>query len=311
MHPAPSVILFTTASGLGFGMMALLGLGFGPTGTVSGPLTAFIAFVLAGGGLAASTFHLGNPQRALLAFTQWRSSWLSREGCVSVALMLLFGLFAFDWAISGEPMRLLGLICTVLAVLAVFCTAMIYGQLKTVPRWSNPFTPAMFFGAALSSGMIALGFADALAGETPPLISGFLVIIGSAAVYAYRRSVMKITLAEAGHSPESATGLGALGQVRLLEGPHSQPNYLMKEMVFQVGRKHAEKLAVLSVIFGLFAPLFLYIICRDAEAFSLSPSVGAFGLGLALLLNLGGALASRWLFFAEAQHVVGLYYGKR
>jgi len=29
---------------------------------------------------------------------------------------------------------------------------------------------------------------------------------------------------------------------------------------------------------------------------------------LALILHLGGAFASRWLFFAEAEHVVGLYY---
>jgi len=32
---------------------------------------------------------------------------------------------------------------------------------------------------------------------------------------------------------------------------------------------------------------------------------------LALISHLGGAFASRWLFFAEAEHVVGLYYGKR
>ena len=32
---------------------------------------------------------------------------------------------------------------------------------------------------------------------------------------------------------------------------------------------------------------------------------------LAALSHLIGVLASRWLFFAEAEHVVGLYYGKR
>ena len=38
-----------------------------------------IAYALASGGLIASTFHLGHPERAIKAFTQWRSSWLSRE----------------------------------------------------------------------------------------------------------------------------------------------------------------------------------------------------------------------------------------
>jgi DMSO reductase anchor subunit len=32
---------------------------------------------------------------------------------------------------------------------------------------------------------------------------------------------------------------------------------------------------------------------------------------LAVLAHIAGVFASRWLFFAEAEHVVGLYYGKR
>ncbi len=87
MHPAPSVILFTTLSGLGFGLLILLGLGYP---SVTG-WTAFvffaIAYVLAVGGLLFSTFHLGHPERALKAFSQWRSSWLSREGWLAVATL--------------------------------------------------------------------------------------------------------------------------------------------------------------------------------------------------------------------------------
>ena len=33
--------------------------------------------------------------------------------------------------------------------------------------------------------------------------------------------------------------------------------------------------------------------------------------GLAVLLHIAGVACLRWLFFAEAEHVVGLYYGKR
>ena len=32
---------------------------------------------------------------------------------------------------------------------------------------------------------------------------------------------------------------------------------------------------------------------------------------IAVLSHVIGVFASRWLFFAEAEHVVGLYYGKR
>ena len=38
---------------------------------------------------------------------------------------------------------------------------------------------------------------------------------------------------------------------------------------------------------------------------------GMLGLPLAVLTHLIGAFAARWLFFAQAEHVVGLYYGKR
>ena len=68
MHPAPSVIIFTTLSGLGFGMLFFLGLGLP---AVSG-MTAFVLFAIAFGlsvaGLVASTFHLGHPERAWKAF---------------------------------------------------------------------------------------------------------------------------------------------------------------------------------------------------------------------------------------------------
>jgi DMSO reductase anchor subunit len=69
MHPAPSVIFFSTFSGLGFGLLFWLGLGIpGVTG-----FSAFafftIAYLLAVGGLISSTFHLGHPERALKAFT--------------------------------------------------------------------------------------------------------------------------------------------------------------------------------------------------------------------------------------------------
>ena len=83
MHPAPSVILFTSLSGLGFGLLVFLGIGaLVPTGWVAFVFFA-IAYLLAVGGLLASTFHLGHPERFLKAFTQWRSSWLSREAWAS------------------------------------------------------------------------------------------------------------------------------------------------------------------------------------------------------------------------------------
>jgi len=310
MHPANSVILFTTLSGLGFGMMVWLGLGLGPSGDVAGPITAFLALCFAGVGLVSSTFHLGNPQRALKAFSQWRSSWLSREGCVSVVLMTIFFVFTVLWWMGDRNMAL-GAVSAALAVLAIICTAMIYGQLKTVPKWNSVWTVPMFLGFAGAGGLLATSAASAMAGEAIDVSIGMGLLASSALVYIHRRATQMTSLASAGHSPESATQLGKIGKVRLLEPPHSSPNYLMKEMVFQVGRKHADKLALFATILGLFAPLFLFIIFREAGGFGLAAGLQVPGLILALILHLAGALCSRWLFFAEAEHVVGLYYGRR
>ena len=91
MHPAPSVILFTTLSGIGFGLLAFLGLGLPlVTGWLAFAFFA-VAYLLAVGGLLASTFHLGHPERALKAFSQWQTSWLSREAWAAVGALVVMG----------------------------------------------------------------------------------------------------------------------------------------------------------------------------------------------------------------------------
>ena len=98
----------------------------------------------------------------------------------------------------------------------------------------------------------------------------------------------------------SATGLGNMGQVRAFAPPHTGNNYLLKEMVHVVGRAHAQKLRIFAFALGFVVPIVLLLL----------PFNHFFGL-LAVASHVAGILASRWLFFAEAEHVVGLYYGKR
>ena len=98
MHPAYSVLIFTTASGAGYGLLILLCLA-GAVGMVSASLwlglVGFgLSFGLVTAGLLASTFHLGHPERACRAMSQWRSSWLSREGVMAILTYAPAGLFA-------------------------------------------------------------------------------------------------------------------------------------------------------------------------------------------------------------------------
>ena len=112
MHPAFSIIFFTSASGLGYGLLALLGI-LGPLGILPpDQILGFVALALALGaisaGLMSSAAHLGHPERALRAFSQWRSSWLSREGVASVATYIPAGLFGIGWVFLVHDRRPLG-----------------------------------------------------------------------------------------------------------------------------------------------------------------------------------------------------------
>ena len=74
---------------------------------------------------------------------------------------------------------------------------------------------------------------------------------------------------------------------------HIQVNHI-------IGRKHSQKLRVIAILLFAGVPLILL-------ALPFSHTLAA----LAVISHVAGALAARWLFFAEAEHVVGLYYGKR
>ena len=154
MHPAFSIVLFTTLSGAGYGLLFTIGL-TAPAGLVAenrwlGLVVMAIGMALVAAGLIASTFHLKHPERAWRALTQWRSSWLSREGVMALltfvpALVFAAGWVLFEdvngvWAIAGALMALGALI-------TVICTAMIYRSLKTVRYWYNTWTMPTFLTA--------------------------------------------------------------------------------------------------------------------------------------------------------------------
>lgn len=290
MHPALSVILFTTFSGLGFGLLFWLGLGQpAPTGWIA---FSFFALAYAGavGGLLASTFHLGHPERAHLALTQWRTSWLSREGIAAIATLLVGAIYAAGLVFFGTRIAPLGWLTSLGCLATVFTTAMIYAQLRTVPRWRHWTTPALFLTLSLAGGAILSNNGVAA-----------LVLLAAAAV------LQLVTwiggdrrLAQSGTTLATATGLGDIGTVRAFMPPHTGSNYLLREFVHVVGRRHALQLRVIGLILAFGVPIPL-----------LAAGLGHITALVAVLAHLAGVLCLRWLFFAQAEHVVGLYYGKR
>ncbi len=141
MKPSFSVILFTVLSGAGFGLWTWLGLALGlavyAPGVNAVMLPLACGFVLAAGGLLASTWHLGKPLRAWRGLTQWRSSWLSREAVLALLTFVpVLALAALRHAERGSlVVRGTGLLLALLALATVYCTARIYTSLKPIAAW--------------------------------------------------------------------------------------------------------------------------------------------------------------------------------
>lgn len=290
MHPASSVIIFTVLSGFGFGSLFWLALGTPAVTGVNAFFPYLLAFGLSVAGLVSSTFHLGNPQRAWRAFSQWQTSWLSREAVLSVIALMIMGLHALLVIFFQQTLAWLGMAGAAACLATVFATSMIYVQLKTVPRWNHMGNAVLFLVLALTGGAVFAGHAQAM----PLLLVSALLQL---AVWYYGDGRFKAS----GSTIGTATQLGKIGAVRLFEAPHSGSNYLMKEMVHVIARKHAVKLRLIA--FVLMGPVPAGILVLSAGSL--------IGLVVVAAVHLVGVLASRWLFFAEAEHVVGLYYDKR
>ncbi|UNK48628.1 dimethyl sulfoxide reductase anchor subunit [Lysobacter sp. S4-A87] len=332
MHPALSVIFFTTLSGAGYGVLALLGamlvsprtqllVGDNEPATSMLPLLVaalLLALGLVTVGLLSSTFHLGKPMRAWRAFSQWRTSWLSREGVLALATYVpaaaLVVLTLAAWLGSEREANafamsaaVLGGATAVLALLTVGCTAMIYASLKPIPAWQHALVVPAYLGFAVQGGLAIVGAAIAAtqaSGLVPHTATPFALVLAVVSVVLVAIKLRYWRDIDGQGMP--ATRGDAVGlpgrEVSVFERPHSEQNYLTREMGFVVARKHANKLrAIALTLFGLI-PVVAAVL---TWAF---PGSGLVAMPLAALSALIGAFVERWLFFAQARHLVTLYY---
>lgn len=311
MHPAFSVILFTTASGAGYGLIALTALLFAagawPGGSASGLAALVVATLLVTCGLFASTAHLGHPERAWRALTQIRTSWLSREGVAALLVYPPLAGLALGWGLLGQSNGATvaaALAAAILSIATVHCTAMIYRSLKPIHQWCNPHVVPVYHLLALMTGAQLLTALLHLAGAPSHGVGLMAALATAGGVIVKERYWRFIDTNPGASTPESATGLTGLGKVRLLEPPHTGSNYVMREMGFQVARRHALKLRRLALGLGFALPMVLLL------AAGVLPAIPAtLAAVVAAVSGLAGVLAERWLFFAEAKHSVTLYYG--
>lgn len=310
MRPAASILLLTTLTGFAFGLLAWIGayatLGLLPAMPLLGVAGVALGLLLASLGLAASMLHLGRMERAWRAFSQWRSSWLSREGVCAVLIYPLAILLAVALHVGhgGLAVRLLGAAVVVASLATVLCTAMIYASLKPIRQWHNSHTAPGYLIHAVFSGALLFALLHTVLTGRPgstDLIAAATAAVALIAKCAYWRHVdAQKPLA----SLAAAIGLPKDAQVKPLDAPHFTENYVLREMGFAIARRHAGRLRRIALCLAFGLPLGLTLLA----SLSIAPlAVTAAALACAVI----GLLTERWLFFAEATQVAALYYGRR
>jgi DMSO reductase anchor subunit len=306
MHPAFSILFFTTLAGAAQGLVfalalaVLFGLELAPgfLGVALG-----LAEVLLVAGLAASFMHLGRKTRAWRAVLMWRTSWMSREVIVLpvfIALVALWGL-SLRTGLGAPWSWLLPLLVLYGAVLLWYCTAMIYACLRFIEEWAHPLTVVNFTLIGLSSGLVLACALAALAGEARFVqVFGPWALAATLAAWLARGSALRRN-ARLRHKStlQSATGIRtqklvqksmgmSAGSFNTREFFHGASLAVLKNM----------KLGFLLLAFALPALLALWGIA----------SAAAWPWPLAVALQAPGLLAERWFFFAQAKHPQNLYY---
>lgn len=302
MKPALSVIFFTVSSGAGLGLLVWLLVASlmadhirmdGDT-FFKGAAIAALFITL---GLVSSTLHLANRKNVIYALTRVRTSWLAREGLAALCLYPLGALHVYalhaGWP-RVTPITLALLIADALVVL--YCTGMIYACLKTVPRWNTWMTPAKYVLFGLMSGAVLLPAVltlrpPAVGPIGKPMVATLLLAVGLVLYVAY---LLKNPRQQ--HTINDALGLQQ-GKVRLLDVGHSHGTFLSNEFGFAVARDKARWLRWIAIFCAFIVPM---ILCYFTQWF-----------WAASVICLLGLLVERWLFFAEAEHVVRLYHGQQ
>lgn len=318
MHPALSVILFTTLSGAGYGVLFWCALAAMAGGVSARTLlhAALAALAMVTLGLMSSLAHLGKPTRAWRAFSQWRTSWLSREGVAAVATYvpaLLFCALLLPAMIgpraSGQSVALgaAGVVaCLALmsgALLTVYCTAMIYASLTPIPAWRHRLVPMAYLLFSLFTGGLLLAATAAVSGAAVCHMAGLAVAGGGAALALLKLRYWR----DIDRDPLPATRGAAVGlparTIEVFERPHTEANYLTREMAFVVARRHSRWLRRLALALFALVPLLCML-----PAWGFAHLDPAPWFAVAAFAALAGAFVERWLFFAEARHLVTLYY---
>jgi DMSO reductase anchor subunit len=319
MKPAFSVIFLTTLIGAGQGLFLALFThqSYSLFGLLPMQSDAFygygsvVALLFLIGGLIASVFHLGRPERAWRSATQWRTSWLSREVIALPAFMGITFLYAVVHLAGMRPEVItlpsglvidlsvvVGTVGTLLAFTLFVCTGMIYACLRFLREWHSPLTVINYILMGGASGFTLAAFYAALAAPTEAgFFGGWAIIITVLALAGRIASLVRNARLRPTSTLQTAIGVKHPYITQRTQGSMGG-SFNTREFF------HGKTDAFLKQI----KPTFLFLAFLLPLAL-LSVSQSSAGLlGLTFLLQLSGLMVERWFFFAQANHPQNLYY---
>ena len=319
MKPAFSVLFLTTLIGAGqglflalfthqsyalFGLLPLQSDNFYGYGSV-------LPLLLLVGGLIASFFHLGHPERAWRAATQWRTSWLSREVIalpLFMGIVFLYGathLLGWKPTVVSLPSGLvvdlsvaLGTMGTLLAFVLYVCTAMIYACLRFLREWHSPLTVINYILLGGASGFtLAAAFASITAPSEANFFAGWAIIITVLGFISRSASLLRNARNEPKSTMQTAIGIKHPTIVQRSKGAMGG-SFNTREFFHGKGLSFMRAIKLIFMIMVFFIPLLLLAVSMS------TPSL----LLIAFIVQYIGLLAERWFFFAQASHPQNLYY---
>lgn len=313
MKPDKAVIYFTVSSGTGYGIIiSLIAIFLNPginLGLHAKLTILFLSFFLIISGLFASTIHLGHPMRAWRALSQWKSSWLSREGLSAVftffplSLFFIFWIFNYNFNITFYLL----ILSATSSLVTVYCTGKIYSTLKSIPAWNNPLVPVIYVLNSLVLGSL-ITYTILFYFEFNIKVLSNLVITLCLTTLFIKLLYWQSIRGQSKSNIATATGLGNKNKTSFFEGPHSGKNFLTTEMINTIEKTKSLLLRITLCIFVYITPSY-YIFQKNNLI--VSEYVISITLVIISIISLIGMFIERYLFFIESKHTVSLYYGNK
>ena len=310
MHPSKSIIFFTVMSGTGYGIIICLSyfeliteINFQYSFKLSIIIISFLFISL---GLLSSTLHLGHPERAWRSFSQWRSSWLSREGLAAIITYIPLMFFYLLWYLDISLYKYLLVTSSILCLVTIYCTGQMYATLKTIPAWNNILITPIYLINAISMGALCIycltRFYETEVSQLYELtLISLTLCLFLKLIYWFYISTKTTSTAN------TATGLGKNNNVSFFEGPHTGKNFLTTEMINKIKKERANFLRLCFVILTCILPT--YMIIQEASLI-VNILILKLSFFITLIFAIIGMFMERYLFFIQAKHVVSLYYGE-